>query len=161
MDSSLKQCVVIKFLVKLGEVSPTKIHQKLRSVYQEETMIAADVRRWVMRFKNGETSIGDKPRSGRPVSASAPQSIELVDQLTKQNRRIWVRNLSEKVGCPAGTIAKIVDHLNYGKMCEMWVHKLLTQQPKDVRRKSAALFSVNEGLRSAEENVFRGYSDWR
>ena len=69
MDSSMKQRAVIEFLVKLGEASPTKIHQRLLSVYQEETMTVANVRRWVMRFKNGETNIGDKPRSGRPVSA--------------------------------------------------------------------------------------------
>ena len=78
----MKQRTVVEFLVKLGEVSPTKTHQKLLSVYQEETMTgmtATDVRRWVIRFKNGETSIGDKPRSGRPVSASAPQAVELVD----------------------------------------------------------------------------------
>ena len=44
MDSSMKQRAVIEFLVKLGEASPTKIHQKLLSVYQEETMTVASVR---------------------------------------------------------------------------------------------------------------------
>ena len=42
MDSTLKQRAVIESLVKLGEVSPTKIHVKPRGVYQEETMAQED-----------------------------------------------------------------------------------------------------------------------
>ena len=62
MDSTLKQRAVTEFLVKLGEVSPTKIHDKLCGVYQEETMAISSVRRWFLRFRNGDDSTSDKPR---------------------------------------------------------------------------------------------------
>ena len=66
MDSSLKQRALIEFLVKLGEVSPTKIHQKLFSVYQEEAMTVAKVRRWVivMRLKTAKPKPATNPGLG-------------------------------------------------------------------------------------------------
>ena len=71
-----------------------------------------------------------------------------------QITRTVFRNLAEKVGCPAGTIAKIVNHINYRKMCAKWVPKLLTQQQKDVRREICS--TLLRERRGAEENVFPG-----
>ena len=61
MNSSWKQRAVIEFLVKLGEASPTNIHQKVLPVYQEETMTVANVRRWVMRFKTTKPTSATNP----------------------------------------------------------------------------------------------------
>ena len=154
MDSAVKQRAVIEFLVKLGEVSPTKIHDKLRAVYQEETMSVSTLRRWVLRFRNGEESISDKPRSGRPSSASTPETVEKVNGLIMQNRRIRVRDLAMQVGCSTGTIVNIINQLNYRRVCARWVPKLLTQAQKDARRDISS--DLLRAYRNAGEEFFRG-----
>ena len=154
MDSAVKQRAVIEFLVKLGEVSPTKIHDKLRAVYKEETMSVSTLRRWVLRFRNGEESISDKPRSGRPSSASTPETVEKVNGLIMQNRRIRVRDLAMQVGCSTGTIVNIINQLNYRKVCARWVPKLLTQEQKDARRDISS--DLLRAYRNAGEEFFRG-----
>ena len=154
MDSAVKQRAVIEFLVKLGEVSPTKIHDKLCAVYQEETMSVSTLRRWVLRFRNGEESISDKPRSGRPSSASTPETVEKVNGLIMQNRRIRVRDLAMQVGCSTGTIVNIINQLNYRKVCARWVPKLLTQEQKDARRDISS--DLLRAYRNAGEEFFRG-----
>ena len=103
IDSTLKQRAVIEFLIKIGEVFPTKIHDKLRGVYQEETMAISSIRR--LRFRNGDDSASDKPRSGRPSSASTPEAVEKVNRLIQQNRRIRVRGLATQVGCSTGPLS--------------------------------------------------------
>ena len=155
MDSSLKQRAVIEFLVKLGEVSPTKIHQKLLSLsIRKKPWLLPILDDGLCDSKTSKPASVTTPDLGGRWAHQLPQAVELVDQLTKQNRRIRVRNLAEKVGCSAGTIVKIVDQLNYRKMCAKWVPKLLTQQQKDSRREICS--TLLRERRGAEENFFRG-----
>ena len=70
MSTRLKQRAVIEFLTAEG-VNPTDIHRRLEVVYGDETVDRSTVNRWVIRFRTaevGKASIGDEPRTGRPVS---------------------------------------------------------------------------------------------
>ena len=64
-DMSFCQRAAIEFLVK-EEIHAAEIHQRLQRAYGIVCMGASSVRRWVKHFKNGNTSIQDEPRSGRP-----------------------------------------------------------------------------------------------
>ncbi|PSN47857.1 hypothetical protein C0J52_01249 [Blattella germanica] len=45
---------------------------------------------WVKHFKDGNTSIKDEPRSGRPRTVSTDRNKERVDVLIREDRRITV-----------------------------------------------------------------------
>jgi len=62
---SFRQRDIIEFLVK-EEIPAADIHHRLHHVYGGVCMGANSVRRWVKHFKDGNTSIQDQPRSGRP-----------------------------------------------------------------------------------------------
>ena len=87
VDIRTKQCVVIKFLTAEGS-SPIEIHRRLRSVYGEDAIDVTSVRRWVRRFKSGEKDISDRPRSGRPATASTTVTKDRADMLFRDDRRI-------------------------------------------------------------------------
>jgi len=64
-DISFKQKAVIEFLA-LEDNAAKKITDRLKNVYGDSALSYASVKRWVAHFKNGGSSITDKPRSGRP-----------------------------------------------------------------------------------------------
>jgi len=83
-DVSFRQCAVIEFLVK-QEIPAADIHHRLQRVYGDVCMGASSVRWWVKHFKGGNTSIQDKPRSGRPRTASTEPNKNRVDEIIKED----------------------------------------------------------------------------
>ena len=78
-----RQRAVIEFLVK-EEIPAAEIHQTIQRAYGSMCMGASSVRRWVKHFKDGNTSIQDQPRSGRPRTASTERNKERVDHSRRQ-----------------------------------------------------------------------------
>ncbi|UYV74690.1 hypothetical protein LAZ67_12000576 [Cordylochernes scorpioides] len=58
---------------------------------QESIIDVSNVRRWMKSFRNGETSLDDKPRSGR--SSTNPENEDKVDELIRNDREITLREL--------------------------------------------------------------------
>ena len=81
-DVSFRQRVVIEFLVK-EEIPAADIHHRLQCVYGDVCMGASSVRWRVKHFKDGNTSIQDKPHSGRPRTASTEPNKKRVDENIK------------------------------------------------------------------------------
>jgi len=79
-DMLFRQRAVVDFIVK-EEIPAAEIHQSLQRAHGSVCMGASSVRRWVKHFKDGNTSIQDEPRSGRPRTAS-----------TERTRREWMRS---------------------------------------------------------------------
>ncbi|KAJ4444657.1 hypothetical protein ANN_06453 [Periplaneta americana] len=77
-DGSFRQSAIIKFLVK-AEKSAAVIHLRLQRAYGGVCMGASSVRRWVKHCENGNTSIQDEPRSGRPRTVYMERNNERVD----------------------------------------------------------------------------------
>jgi len=88
-DMSFCQRAVIKFLIK-EEIPAAEIHQRLQRAYRSVCMGASRVRRWVKHFKDGNMSIQDQPRSGRPRTASTEHNKERVDEIIQDNRHVTV-----------------------------------------------------------------------
>jgi len=89
----LRQCVVIKFLVK-EEILAAEIHQRLQRAYGSLCMGASSVRRWVKHFKDGNTSIQDQPWSGRPQAPSIERNKQRVDEIIQDDRRVTVDTIA-------------------------------------------------------------------
>jgi len=82
-DTCYKQRAVIEFLVAEKE-SVGNIHKQLCAVYGSCALNRSTVGHWVQRVKasgSGETELHDRPRSGRPATATSPEI--LVDVITR------------------------------------------------------------------------------
>jgi len=85
---SFHQHAVIEFLVN-EEIATADIHHRLQRVYGDVCMGVNSVRRWVKRFKDGNTSIQDQPHSGRPQTASTEPNKKRVDEIIKTDVQRW------------------------------------------------------------------------
>ena len=92
-----RQHAVIEFLVK-EEIPAAEIHQILQRAYGSVCMGASSVRRWVKHFKDGNTSIQDQPRSGRPQTASTERNKERVDKIIQDDRHVTVDTIAQTLG---------------------------------------------------------------
>ena len=98
IDISFRQHAVIEFLVK-EEKSAAEIHLRLQHAYGDVCMGASSVRRWVKHFKDGNTSMQDEPRSGRPRTASMERNKERINEFIREDRCVTVNEI-------AATLAK-------------------------------------------------------
>ncbi|PNF15765.1 hypothetical protein B7P43_G11022 [Cryptotermes secundus] len=96
-DMSFCQRAVMEFLVK-EEIPAAEIHQRLQCAYGSVCMGVSSVQRWVKRFKDGNTSIKDEPRSGCPRTASTEHNEERVDEIIQDDRHVTVDTIVMKVG---------------------------------------------------------------
>ena len=90
------------------------------------------------RIKDGqeepdESNLCDRPRSGRPSSAHSSANIDQADPLIKKNRRITTYELAKSLRVSAGSAIKIMDTLEYSKVCARWVPRQLTEAHKQSR----------------------------
>ena len=95
-DTRYKQRAVIEFLVAEKE-SVENIHKRLCAVYGSCAVDRSTVGRWVQRVKasgSGETDLHDRPRSGRPATATSPDMLQRADDIIHADRRIKSRQLA-------------------------------------------------------------------
>ena len=89
IDVCIRQRSVIGFLTAEGEM-PIRIHERLKNVYGDATVDVSTVRQWVRRCKEaeGQTSLTDETRSGRPATAVTPSNIHRIDDIIRGDRRV-------------------------------------------------------------------------
>ncbi|KAJ4435649.1 hypothetical protein ANN_18265 [Periplaneta americana] len=92
-DGSFRQLAVIKFLVK-EEKSAAEIHLSLQRAYGDVCMGASSVRGWMKHFEDGNTSIQDESRSGRPRTAFTERNKERVDEFWDP---FWLNFLNQTI----------------------------------------------------------------
>ncbi|PNF22875.1 hypothetical protein B7P43_G14965 [Cryptotermes secundus] len=70
----------------------------LKTAYKDDAMGKTQVSEWFSRFKNGEMSTDDKPRSGRPSTARTHENVEKIREIIKENRRWTIEEIVELSG---------------------------------------------------------------
>jgi len=128
-DMPFHQRAVIEFLVK-EEIPAAEIHQRLQRAYGSVCMGASSVRRSVEHFKDGNTSIQDQPRSGRPRTASTECNKERVDEIIQDDRHVTVDTIARTLGLGHSAVQEMIESLGYRKVCARWVPRLLTEDQK-------------------------------
>ena len=58
----------------------------------------------------------DKQRSGRPSSAVNPGNSAWTEELIRDDRRVTIDNIAERLGISCGSAAKIVRELGFAKI---------------------------------------------
>src|SRR5260221_11369761 len=125
VDNIFRQKAIIEFLTKEG-CTAKNISDRLKTVYGENCLSYASVHRWFVHFKNGNSDICDKPRSGRPLSVATPETKAIVDGLIRNDQQISCCVIADSLGLCLGTAQTIVAQLGYSKVCARWVPRQLT-----------------------------------
>ncbi|PNF20484.1 hypothetical protein B7P43_G06264 [Cryptotermes secundus] len=89
-----EQRAAVKFCFLLGK-SGTETLEMLKTAYKDDAMGKTQVFEWFSRFKNGEMSIDDKPRSGRPSTARTHENVEKVREIINEDRRRTIEEIVE------------------------------------------------------------------
>jgi [histone H3]-lysine36 N-dimethyltransferase SETMAR len=139
IDVRLKQRAVIEFLTAEG-CAPVDVHRRMTAVYGVDACVdVSTVRRWARCVKKTNpvtTSLRDKPRSGRPVTATDEQHQARVDELIRANRRIKLKDIVAETEISLERVHYIIHAvLGYRKLCARWVPRMLTPEGKENRKR--------------------------
>ena len=94
MKENIEQRYAIKFCVELNK-SATEIFASLIEAYGDATLSRSMVFRWHKAFKEGRENVEDDSRSGRPISSTNDQNVEVVRAVMAKERRLNVRMIVE------------------------------------------------------------------
>ena len=137
-DSLIKQRSVIEFLTAEG-CSAASIYDRMKSVFGNMCISDSAVREWVRYFRGEdptETTVRDRKRPGRPLSASDTVHQEAIDCMIRSNRRVKQSVIANKVGISKERVHHIVTHLlGYRKVSARRVPRQLTLEMKTQRKK--------------------------
>jgi histone-lysine N-methyltransferase SETMAR len=126
---------VKKFFVKEG-LTPNEIYSKYIKVYRDSSPSFSTVKKWAAEFRRGRSSLEVDPREGRPKSATTPEIIEQVHDITLDDWRMKVREIAETIRISKERVGYIFhEELDMKKLCARWVPRLLTADQKHTHMK--------------------------
>ena len=106
----------------------TEIHADLQKVYGNGALKYATVCKWVRRFNDGQESIENDPRMGRPVSVLTEKIVATVKTSIEEDAHYTVQEIKELSGIHSSSVLKILhERLGLGKIC-MRPHSLTDEQ---------------------------------
>jgi len=85
MQANIEQSYAIKFCVKLNK-SATETFTSLTEAYGDATVSRTVVFKWHKAFKDGRENVEDDPRSGRSISSTNDQNVEVVRAVMAKDR---------------------------------------------------------------------------
>jgi len=80
----------------------------LRTAFGEQCLSRARIFEWHKRFKEGQDSVDDNPRSGRPTTSKTDDCVSRMRELIEVNQRLTICELSVEVGVSYGTYQAIL-----------------------------------------------------
>ena len=165
LDVHQKQRAVIEFLVSEGE-PPKQIFERLVNVYGDASLAYSTVKKRVSRIKHEEddpslSSLQDRPRSGRPSSAVNPGNNDKVEKLIRDDRRITIDDIAERVGVSHGSAVNIVNELGFAKVCARWVPRQLLDFHKQARFEACSeLIECHRSDKTFLSRIVTGDETW-
>lgn len=133
MTSLSEQRAAVKFCFLLGKNAAETVLM-LKTAYKDDAMGKTQVYEWFTRFKNGDMSIDDKPRSGRPSTARTDEKVERIRELVLTDRRQTLDQLSEISGISWSSIQRILtEDLGMKRITAKFVPRALTDNQKECR----------------------------
>jgi len=123
----------VKTRLLLG-LTAIQIHSELCIAYGPEVVSYRTVARWIRRFSDGQDSLEDNPRSGRPLSAVNRNNIDAVRDLVNEDPHISIDYIADILDVSHGSVDTILkQHLGLRKISARWVPHQLTQQQRQQR----------------------------
>jgi hypothetical protein len=129
-DHTLKLC---------EEKNPTEIHNALHEVCGNRVVDRDTVSLWASRFREGQVSIQDDRKSGRPVTATDDTSVVIVSTLLKEDRR---KSREEIAHDPLFTVTAAY----YRKFLQAVLRPKIRQQRTPCSHSVSSFCTINRGL---------------
>ena len=95
MQENIEQRYAIKFCVKLNK-SATEIFASLTEAYGDATLSRTMVLKWHRALKEGRENVEDDPRSGRPISSTNDQNVEVVRDVMAKDHLLSVSQSAQQ-----------------------------------------------------------------
>ena len=74
--------------------------------------------KWHKAFKGGRENVVDDPRSGRLISSTNDQNVEVVRAVMAKDGQLSVRMIAEETGLNKNAVHRILtEHLHMRKIC--------------------------------------------
>ena len=122
----VRHCLLYEF--QLGH-KPADAYRNLSAVFGDEGPSNATCKRWVKKFDEGDFSLEDEHREGRPVTTN----IDLLLQVIEADPFLSTREIAAKIGCCANTAARHLRELGFVGKLGRWIPHSLTAHNKQVR----------------------------
>ncbi len=117
----------IKYRTLLGATAQSIIDDLVK-IHGNEAYKKTTVYKWMHLFKHGRDTVEDDPRSGRPVTATTPANIQLVQYLIQENQQVSYAELEDLTNLSRGGLQHIIhEHLKLKKRATGW--RPLKQNP--------------------------------
>jgi len=130
MQKNIEQRYAIKFCVKLNK-SATETFASLTEAYGDATLSRPMVFKWHKAFKESRENVEDDSRSGRPISLTNDENVEVVPAVMVKDRRLSVSMIAEETVLDRNAVHRILtDHLHIRKICTKLVPKNLSVEQK-------------------------------
>ena len=130
MQENIEQLYAMKFCVELNK-SATETFASLTEAYGDATLSRTMVFKWQKAFKVGQENVEDDSRSGRPISSTNDQNVEVGRAVMAKDRRLSVRMIAEETGFNKNMVHRIrTEDLHMRKICAKLVPKKLSVEQK-------------------------------
>lgn len=138
---------------------PTQIHKELVNAEGDKAASLRSIERWIRTFKEGDESVSDKARSGRPREAVTPENIAKVKELVNEDPHISTTEMANQVGISRERIGHILhNELSLHKVCAKWIPHKLSKENKEKRVElSKELLDI---LKNGCKNIITGDETW-
>ena len=107
MSDLKEQRTCLKFCFLLGK-TPTESLEMLQEAFKEQALSRVWVFEWFSRFKKGDLSIENQPRSGRPSSSRNDENITKIREKLNKDHRHTIDELSEVTGLSWSSVQRIL-----------------------------------------------------
>jgi hypothetical protein len=97
IPDSHEQGAVVRVCFVLGKTAAETVVM-LQAAYKEAAMSRTQIYERFSRFKHGEMSTDDQPRSGRPSTARTDENVTKTRQIILEDRRRMIDELVELIG---------------------------------------------------------------
>jgi len=132
MADNKEERVCMKFCFLLGK-SAAETVLMLQETFKEEALSKTQVYEWYSRFKGGEMSCEDQPRSGRPSTCQNDENLEKVCNAINADRRRTIDEISEIIGLSWNSCQRtLTEDLNITHVSTKFVPWLLTEDQKNI-----------------------------
>lgn len=140
--TNLDQRSYIKIETLRGR-TPTEIYDLLREVCGANTMNRSTISRWSAKFKRGQTSVEDDPRSGRPRTSLEATNASIVATIIDEDRRLTLEEIAQEANLSKTSVQRIMkEMLQKRKICARWVPHCLNEEQR-ARRVEVATQLLN------------------
>lgn len=140
MSEKFEIRVLLKHYWKKG-LSPAAATREICAIEGEGFVSETTARKWFNRFNDGDTSLQDQPRSGRPSMVDS----EIVRQAVEATPNTSTRRLSNELGASKSTMhRKLIELGKVNRRCRVVPHELTAAQAQ--RRVDVCRELLKEGL---------------